>query len=141
MLLWGALHGLYQAAERIILLAYPRKPANQRQLWQQIPSMLAILLLVMLAWVPFNTTLPHTLQFWRGLFDFSRWGLPDGRILAIILFAVLLDIALAVKQKDSAMVEWPVGIRVALGVFVCLSVYLIIATGTQIARPFIYQAF
>jgi len=143
MLLWGALHGIYQVGERILLFRAPRKPGqhSQQPLWRQILSALTVFVLVILAWVPFHTTLPATLQFWQGLFSLTQWALPDVRIFVVLILALMLDGLLSYQHEEAAVLRWPSMARIALIVFVCVSVYLILEGGVGITRPFVYQGF
>lgn len=142
MLVWGALHGVYQIGERILLLGGPIVPPDQRPRWQQVLAMGTVFLLVMWAWVPFRVEMPVALQFWRQLLDFSDGGLRYRRLImaaGYLLIALTLDIIQHNYRDELIFLRWPRPVRAFLLAAVVFLIMLISA-GT-VAQPFVYQGF
>jgi alginate O-acetyltransferase complex protein AlgI len=150
MLLWGALHALFQIGERLINRYYKVKPAAKRPVWRQAAGGLVIFTLVTLAWVPFRMALPQAFDYWLGLFDPAGWqagwsalSLPVG---VYVLCLLLTTISLGVDYAQRAFGELilmkgtPMTRALAFNAAIIL-IIIAIAAHQQSPPPFIYQEF
>jgi len=125
LIMWGALHGLYQILERLLFLRWPEPPTEKFSPLRKSVSILVIFSLAMFAWVPFGArALRPALAYLQGLFAGGQiplvplpfWILSAGMVLfgllwskkgsrlasaAPILFFILV-VVLAVSQG-----AWP----------------------------------
>jgi len=145
MVLWGGLHGIYQAGERVLQLRWPRLRPQDQPGWLRVISALLTFLLVVLAWVPFGSlALRDTLVFWKGLFvsgatsvdfNFAAMGVT-------ILLSVGLDGLLEYGQGEPIFLRWRTAAQSAM---IVLAVLLIIFVRFWNAAPavavFVYQGF
>jgi alginate O-acetyltransferase complex protein AlgI len=140
--LWGALHGGYQVAER-----YVRRVTDSVAWLQgragQLLGMFATFLLTCWAWVPFRAPdLPTTLSVWQALLGFATpttlIGSRDSALVALVTVAMLVGHSIARDTTLEALatrVPWPVR-AVLLGVLLYL-----IATNLEQGRAFLYFQF
>lgn len=142
LLLWGALHGLYQVLERLPSLWRPVVPPQQRALWRQGLSILAVQMLVTLAWAPFVMELPVALSYWQGILD---WTYPIIRFRRILLLAPFLIAILALdwaqrQPRDEAIfLRWPRPIQASLLAGCLFLLMLIMQVGYE--ESFVYMGF
>jgi D-alanyl-lipoteichoic acid acyltransferase DltB (MBOAT superfamily) len=142
MLLWGALHGLYQVVERLPGLWRPIVPAQQQPLWRQALSMSLIFGLVILAWVPFGWGWPAAWEFWTGLLNWSSLAVRYRRLFLVaplILLALGLDVAQAWSQDEYIFLRWPRLVQAAGLATTLLFMIILIESGS--GEPFVYQGF
>jgi alginate O-acetyltransferase complex protein AlgI len=138
MLLWGALHGLYLIVERMWLFWRPAKPAQMQMRWRQILSIGIVVVLVVLAWVPFRTPdLDRTFAYWRGMLDWSGPQRPSVRVLVVILPALWLD--WIQRKEELAVLRWPRLVQATLLALAILAIFLV--TQAETSAPFVYQGF
>ncbi len=142
MFAWGALHGLYQAVERLFSWRRPVVPPQRRPLWYQVAAAGVVFVLVSLAWVPFQVELPAALGFWGQLFTWGPVALKYRRIFLIMPFLVgviafdWLDFR---RQDELFFTRWPRPVRAAAMAVVILLVLILTQEGP--GSPFIYQGF
>lgn len=160
LVLWGALHGLYQVVERIPSLWHAPTPLDERPKWRQILGTVLTFTLTILAWVPFRMPVPIAMEYWRGLFlwkmpdfqgllflirgetsfsNFSKFDLPNPLLLLVLVFALIMDRQQRSSQRDDFIRGWCRG-WVILFVVVLMFLALLAAFSDQVA-PFVYQAF
>jgi len=146
LLLWGGLHGLFLAVERLVWIHWPTPPATEQPRWRQIVSALWVFGLVTLAWVPFSrqSLVGHggALEFWQALFS-----QPNGIQTDYWLLLVFLPIGLSLwidwmqyhARSDTVFLEWP---RLSQAFLISSALLLIIAFSIENSAPlFIYQGF
>jgi D-alanyl-lipoteichoic acid acyltransferase DltB (MBOAT superfamily) len=142
LLLWGALHGLYQVVERALALRGKVVPADRRPRWRQLAAMSVVFLLVMWAWVPFRAELPVALQFWRQLLTLGPPGLRYRRLALVavyVLAAVALDNLQYQARDDALFLRWPRPARAFLLATVTFLLW-VVSFGAA-TEPFVYQGF
>lgn len=138
-LLWGALHGVYLIVERVLALIRPGLPPQQQPKWRQAAAMLIVFGLVILAWVPFRTSLHTALAYWRGMITFSSLALPPKRLLLLLIPALWLDWMQARHNDELVFMRWP---RLAQAALLALAfLAILVATQVDTSPPFIYQGF
>lgn len=142
MLLWGALHGLYQVIERIPSLWRPIVSPQQRPLWRQGVSMIIIFVLVIIAWVPFRWELPVALEVWQGLLNWSSFAIRYRRLFLVaplLVLAVGLDWVQHRSQDEFIFLRWP---RLAQATGLAMVMFLLFITAEgETGTPFVYQGF
>ncbi|MBI3160802.1 MAG: MBOAT family protein [Chloroflexi bacterium] len=125
MLLWGGLHGLYQAAERLPALWGRARPPQEKPLWLQTLGALTVFVLVSLAWVPFQVGISASLAYWLALLEPSRWWAALPQVWGVALVSLALDAA-QTRRGELFFQLWPKWARafaaagLALVVFVSL---------------------
>ncbi len=139
LLLWGLLHGIYQAVERIQGAWRPVVPPDKQPVWRQALGMGVVFVLAMLAWVPFRSTLPAAFQFYQGLLT---WGLGltgvNWHLCIIVLPALWLDFAQA-RYKDELFVRrWP---KLGQAAALAGTALLVVMASAGSRPPFVYQGF
>jgi len=140
MLVWGVLHGLFLAAERLIAVFRPGLPVDKRPGWWQALSTLIVVTLALLAWLPFSGSLTMVEAYVRAMLDWSRpvdylpWP-----ILWVAVPALALD-WLQFRAKDELVfLRWPLPARAGA---LALAAILIVMTLMQgQIKVFVYQAF
>lgn len=146
LLIWGMLHGLLLAGERLVWMCSPTPPAAEQPKWRQIVSALVVFAFVTLAWVPFSIQSlsgnSGVLEFWRGLFTQPQ-GVTTDYWLLIVLLPIALSLWIDWMQyragSDTVFLEWP---KLARAFLLAVSVLLIIAFSIEkSATLFIYQGF
>ncbi len=146
MLVWGGLHGLYQAVERAAALLRPAGAGQSQPAWRQTLSRLGVFALVTLAWAPFATGgFGKALQYWQGLF--SAHGSRAISLLAAVaplgfcLVSLLIDQAQYRAGDELVFLKRPRLERAAL-LAVTLLVFLLYAFWSRnTLTTFIYQGF
>lgn len=144
MLVWGALHGVYQIGERILALrGGPIVPPDKRPLWRQLLAMGIVFVLVMWAWVPFRLEMPLTLEFWQQLLNLGDLAGFHHRRLVLAVGYLLLSAAIDFVQwhgrDELIFLRWP---RVAQAFALATALFLLILVnaGSEVT-PFVYQGF
>lgn len=147
MLLWGLLHGLFQVVERLRGLVIRTKAPDSYPAWRQVASMGVVFTLAVLAWVPFRTDIPATLDYWTGLVNLSQWaGFADwsnylyGLIVALIGVSFCLDLPVYFKGELFFAKPRPIVKAVLINAAVFLIIFGVAAQG-EAPPPFIYQGF
>lgn len=146
MVLWGGIHGVLQVLERVRGIWWPAPPPQQHPAWRQVGAMLLLFILVCLAWVPFKTNVPDTLDYWQGLTNLSQWSnglsLSHLHILVFVLSGIILGLDILLYRKgEFTFTQWH---PIAKAVMINLAIFAIIL-GTAVQGdappPFIYQGF
>jgi alginate O-acetyltransferase complex protein AlgI len=142
MLLWGALHGMYQVIERILLVRRPANVHRRQPVWRSVASAVLVFTLVAIAWVPFRTGLSNTLMFWQRLLVWNDWNLQYQRILLVLpllVVVILLDFVTWFRKDELIFLKWPRPVRAFL---LAASVFLIMfVLQGETLTPFVYQGF
>jgi D-alanyl-lipoteichoic acid acyltransferase DltB (MBOAT superfamily) len=166
---WGALHGLFLAAERVLALRGPRRLPDELPRWRQIVSALRVSLLTVLAWIPFSMGLAPAWtyfsrmltpaawiapQWWaiRGSLTGSLWivdrssvadwwsfGVPDPRVFLLLILGLALDWAQAIAKDEVFVTGWP-SWKKAL-VLAALALVFFLLSLAETGAPFVYQGF
>ncbi len=161
MLLWGGLHGLLLAVERLLQV---RSGANEEQkpIWKKAISTAVVFVVITLLWIPFRAGLAGGWAFLRGLFsgydnpfvvtgsltDFFVAPKPAEagffhlflfRGWVLLAFAIVLDLILAKGGEDESMMHWPVLVRIA--VLALLTIALLLFSTGDTLKLFVYQGF
>ena len=160
LLVWGALHGLFQVVERLPSLWKTVTPLNKRPLWRQRLGTGVTFLLAALAWVPFRMPLPVAVQYWQGLFhwtmpDFlefartlvgwspivgwSKFGLPNPLLLLVLVVAISFDSWQRRARSEEFLLTWSRWGQIVI-IFVLL-VAALLAFFSDTIVPFVYQGF
>ena len=128
--------------ERLPSLWRPIVPRQQQPLWRQGLSILAVQLLVAVAWVPFVMELPIALNYWQGMLD---WTFPVIRFRRILYAAFLIGAVLALdwiqrrSEDEVVFLYWPRPVQ-ALLLATCLFL-LIVISRVNYQEPFVYLGF
>ncbi len=160
LIFWGGLHGTYQVVERLFSLRKNAVPVKDQPAWRQSLATMTTFSLAVLAWVPFRMPLDIAFQYWKGLLiwvkpdkyallDFldgklpsaawSQFHLPSPILIAVLIFAVLLDILQNKAKRDDFILTWP---RVAIiGFTIVLAAAALLAAFSDQVVPFVYQGF
>lgn len=142
MIVWGGLHGLYQALERLTTLGKPIVSPDQKPVWWQISSNVIIFLLVVLAWVPFKMELPTATLYWLSMFNLANLGGISKKLVLIILylgFWTIVEWQMYRRKDEFLCLKFPAWVKGSL--FAGAVVLIIIATSNQAETTFIYQGF
>lgn len=139
LLVWGLLHGLYQAVERLGGLIIRPTPPDKWPLWRQIAGGLTVFVLATAAWLPFRDPRIIGRTFTR-LFDAKPLDLgKDGAIAAaLIAISLLMDWAQHRSGDEAGFVRWP---RLAQSAALALAVLLIFLSALKPVPTFVYQGF
>ena len=159
MLVWGALHGLYQVVERLPGLRRPLTPMNERPMWRQVLGTGTTFVFAALAWLPFHTTIPQAWQFLQGLFfwkkpelyllkstligklQFTTWNtylLPNPILVVVLVLAIVFDWLQLRGKREEFVLDWP---RLAIILFVVILLVLsVLATFSDQIAPFVFQS-
>jgi alginate O-acetyltransferase complex protein AlgI len=152
MAVWGGLHGLYLVGERLYLMRRPARPPAQQRRYGRLASSLLVFMLVVLAWVPFRTALPATLEYWTGLLSPARWygdlATTSAQIINIMTVSAGLLVGLSFwldwlqyPSKETPLQKSPALIK-ALAINAALfAIILAILAQGQTPPPFVYQGF
>jgi D-alanyl-lipoteichoic acid acyltransferase DltB (MBOAT superfamily) len=162
MLVWGSLHGIYQVVERVLSLRGPVRSVEEQPRWRRSVSVGAVFVLAVLAWVPFRMSLPVAWEYLAGIFSPGNWaapalraaasdllhgngfwawpeyGLPDPRILLVILPGLWLDWRQEVKEELFFLGWKPWGQALLLAAALLA---LLLVSGADQQVPFVYQGF
>jgi D-alanyl-lipoteichoic acid acyltransferase DltB (MBOAT superfamily) len=139
LMVWGALHGVYQAGERLIGSWRPPHSPDRDPAWRQAISMLVVSALVLAAWIPFRVPWESIPVF---LNEMLNWSQPPGfetwRALILIVPALALDAILLWQKDEQFYLRWP---EVAQALALATAILLIVMSSLERIRPFVYQAF
>jgi alginate O-acetyltransferase complex protein AlgI len=142
MVFWGALHGIYQFAERIIMVGKPVIPPERQPRWRQRLSNATVFILVILAWVPFRMNLTTALNYWRGMLNLTNFSL-NSKILLVALvflgFVAFLEWILYRYQDQIGGYRLPQWVQA--GIMAAALYIILIASSSGTQTPFIYQGF
>jgi len=142
MLLWGGLHGLFQVYERLRAVWRPSPPPQNHPAWRQVGAIALVVLLSVLAWVPFRMQPAIALDYWRGMVG---TGTPTLDTIAIIaLFLIFVTLCLDVfqyRKGELAFTQYPPIVKAVFINIVIFSVILATAAQGSAPPPFIYQGF
>lgn len=138
MLAWGALHGAYLVAERVVSLRHAAVPYDRRPLWRQVASALRVFACVTFATVFFRMDLPTARAFLAGLCAWRSWAPADPRMVLVVP-SLWLDWLQVRRTTDAVFVDWPVLARAGLLAAAVLATFLV--TRGDLAPPFVYQGF
>ena len=142
MLTWGALHGAFQAFERVRASRGPVVPPDKWPLTRQWRARLVVFSLVTLTWLPFRTGLRESASFLWGMIlalahpGPSRIEFP---VYLLIALALALDAVQHRAQDELVFLRWPSVGRVAALAAALLAIAL--ASLGVSARTFVYQEF
>jgi alginate O-acetyltransferase complex protein AlgI len=139
MLAWGAINGLFLAGERMISLTRPARPPDRQPRWRQWLGRGMVVALVLLALVPFQSSLPHAMEYWRGLFLWTSTTLPDARVLVPIAIGSAVDWMQYLSREELPFLAWPRWLQGLLLALALLAIFLI--TRVEVQGPFVYQEF
>jgi D-alanyl-lipoteichoic acid acyltransferase DltB (MBOAT superfamily) len=140
---WGALHGLYVTAERLIGRLQPRSQDDNGWIKRvkTLADILATQLLVAIGWVFFRAnSLSDGIEFVRHLF-MPGYAIPGSwwiRVLTSLSILVIFD-GLLLKGAG-AMAFWELRLPMRVGLLVGLLLVLIIYSGA-VHAPFVYAGF
>jgi D-alanyl-lipoteichoic acid acyltransferase DltB (MBOAT superfamily) len=142
MLLWGAIHGFYLVAERLVAVKRPTRSNDQRSYWPGWASSLTVFFFVILAWVPFVMRVPNALGLWQQLLTGNFYGPFDSRLifsLLILIPAIWLDWTQYDKAEELYFLQQK---QVAQAFILATVITLIlIVTNSGTGQPFVYQGF
>jgi hypothetical protein len=142
MIIWGALHGAYQACERLLSARGPIVAPDQRPRRHQRLSMAFVFALAVLTWLPFRTGLAETGLFVWGLFaglehpGFTRVEYP---VFVLVGLGLWLDLVQHRGRDELAFLRWSAPARV-VGLAAALLAIGLSSLGVT-ARAFVYQEF
>lgn len=149
MLLWGAVHALYQVIARLGEMFLPRKFFNDKWKGFSVFSTGFVFLMVVLAWIPFRMELPVALSYWNGLIKISEWGsfafqtwlLPLYLLpMAVVLVSTLIDF-LQHYQGELAFTKISAFKQALLINFALVALIVALFAQAEAPPPFIYQDF
>lgn len=144
-ILWGVIHGLYQAVGRFLFLRR-RKAAKPVTKWIAVPG---VFFLTLLAWVPFATRdLTRAIGYWRALFTWSSYSERSFPVILLILLAGLsffMDLNQEKWQKETFVLDLPkswqvAALTLAFLLFFITFLFTPISNAPDLTR-FIYQGF
>lgn len=144
-ILWGVIHGLYQAVGRFLFLKR-RAAATPIKKWIAVPG---VFLLSLLAWVPFATRdLTRAFAYWKALITWSSYSERSFPVILLILLAGLsffMDFAQEKWQKETFIRDlsktWQVAaLTLVLLLFFVTFLFTPISNAPDLTR-FIYQGF
>jgi len=160
LLVWGALHGLYQILERLPGLIRPQTPLDQRPRWRNGLGIATTFVLTLLAWLPFRMDLPTAWAYLQGMFAWQRpeffllkryltgnaewlsWGplnLPNPILMLLLALALGFDLLLRARSGEKELWDLPRWLQVLLEVVLLAAVLASLFARNTI--PFVYQAF
>ena len=142
MIVWGALHGMYQVVERLLVSGKPLVSPDQQPIWRQLLSNGVVFFLVLMAWVPFRMEMPIAIIYWKTMLNFSNLSIQSGRlllILAYIGFWMLIDWLLYRQRNEFFWLRFPKFAQA--GLLAAFFLLVLIASATETSTPFIYQGF
>ncbi len=152
--IWGALHGIYLAAHKLILKLrnvppdrlHLRGPSNDNPPWRSPTAFLSLLFtlhLVMLTWIFFRAPSLHAaIDYLKGILTLrgDASGLADSvKLIAFYVALVLLvDIPMYRRRSHVAMLQWN---WITRGVVAAAMILLIVLFAPNNEMPFIYFQF
>src|SRR5581483_10301173 len=128
---WGALHGVFLIAERLVLLARPRRPAP-RPAREGALAGAVVFVAAVLALIPFRMELPVAAAFTRCLATAAAWTAPDPR-LGLVVVSFWLD-WVQWRRGELVFLRWPRLVRAGLLAAAALATFL--ATRGDAGPPF-----
>jgi D-alanyl-lipoteichoic acid acyltransferase DltB (MBOAT superfamily) len=138
MLVWGALHGTYLAAEQLVSLGRSAVARDRQPWWRQAVGAIVVFAFVTLAIIPFRMDLPVAARFLDGLCTWRGWMPLDARI-ALILPSFWLDWMESRGANERAFLAAPRLVRAGLLAAAVLATFLV--TRGDLVAPFTYQGF
>ena len=142
LILWGALMGAYQVAERIFALARPVRPVTKQALWARLFGAGIFICSLALAMPLFLSPLDQAMIAWSTLFSLEAWAAPldlDSRVWLLVIPSFWIDWMQYRSNNDLVFLELSLSARLVLASLALLSIFLF--TRVQIPEPFIYQGF
>jgi len=142
MLVWGALHGAYQAMERVRASRGPVVPPDKWSAARQARARLFVFALVTLTWLPFRTGLQSCALFlWGMAHSVAHPGLArvEYPVYLLIALALLIDWIQHRGRDELVFLRWPSAARIAALAAALLAIAL--ASLGVAARTFVYQEF
>ena len=149
MLLWGGLHGLYQVLDRVRSFYMPGPPAQRLAFWRQGISMIFVLGLAILAWIPFRMELSVAWEYFIGLVQLQEWN-NSGAIDWHFHFYWLIGAALIInfimdfieyKWGETSYTRWHPLPQAILINIVFFMLFIVLTAQSDTPPPFIYQGF
>jgi D-alanyl-lipoteichoic acid acyltransferase DltB (MBOAT superfamily) len=143
LLLWGALHGLYQVFEHLPALWRPVVPPPERPIDRQILNGALVFSLSVLAWLPFVMNLGKVGDYLVALTTWHCACAPtqpiELRLFLFIIPALALDVYQAASKAETFFLKWPAWLQAFALVILIALLALFSHANTQV--PFIYQGF
>ena len=160
LLVWGALHGVYQIVERLPGLLKPSVPLDERPRWRNGLGIAVTFVLAVLAWLPFRMDLPVAWTYLVGMFKWIRpdfflfkryitadtawlsWtplNLPNPILLLVMAAALGFDLLL--RQKGGEKDLWALRRWLQVLLIVLLLAAVLASVFADTTAPFVYQAF
>lgn len=144
-LLWGLIHGFYQAVGRFLFLhrAEAAKPVTK---WIAVPG---VFFLTLIAWVPFATRdLTRAIAYWKAMFTLSMYSERNFPLILLILLGALsfvMDFGQEKGQVDTFILAQPKRWQVAALTLALLLFFVTFLftpmSGAPDLTQFIYQGF
>jgi alginate O-acetyltransferase complex protein AlgI len=139
LLVWGLLHGLFQAVERLGSLWVRPTPPDKWPLWRQIGGGLTVFVLATAAWLPFRDPDFLSGRFLRALTSGAFKPDQSGAIAAaLIAISLLMDWVQYRSQDEAGFMRWP---RLAQSAALALAVLMIFVSLLKPIPAFVYQGF
>lgn len=139
MLLWGGLHGLYLAAERIPAFWRPHIPVHRLPAWRQALAMLAVFGLTLFALALFVMDVPTAFRYWQSMLDLSHRAALDWRVPLLIVPSLALDWLQYHFRDEVVFLRWSRAAQATLLAAALLTVFLVSLSDSGV--PFVYQGF
>lgn len=125
LIVWGFLNGVYIITENAISLFKPVNPSKKVPLLRQISSTSFIIFLLVLSGVLFQLDLTTSAAYFKGLFTWDTWVLPDLRPLIFIALTLLLDIAQKrAGDEFSLFLKFPKWLRLPAIALAVLAIFI-----------------
>jgi hypothetical protein len=107
LIIWGALMGVFIIIEQIINLFRSITPSVKTPRWRRILSFSILMGLAVIAFIPFNLSIPESKIYVYGIIIVNNWHIPDVRLLVVFAIVYLFD-GLQYKQNDEFFFrKWP----------------------------------
>ena len=142
--LWGAMHGLYLIAEKILMFNTSQPQIVNDYKIHKIFSALFFYVLVLFTWIPFRTSdFTSTLIFfkkiifWTGGFD----SILVFSILFLFLILLIIDFPEYYFEERHILSKLPPWIRMPIILFLILFIFIEMFFNSTGAKPFIYFQF
>ena len=135
--LWGLIHGIALVTFQSYRAVIKSPPSGW---FVRVLNTAMVLLVVGLAWIPFRCgSFSDSIAFFRGIlaFDFSgnHFLIPP---IAVLLFAVMVDLPQIVGASDARVLAWKPLPRLS---YLCAMIWLILLSGDLRGAAFIYFQF
>lgn len=160
LVLWGALHGLYQVVERLFSLRRNAVATDELPWWRQSLGTVVTFILAALAWVPFRMPVKIALQYWQGMLhwippdwkgldlmlagevphlSWTALKLPSPILIGVLIIAVVFDIQQSKGRREDFILDWS---RLHIIAFVVVLAFaILLAALSDNVTPFVYQGF